>query len=244
MVVLEVNIDSKGVIVMRKLLALVCFFMILIISGCSQNKKQDAEINTKDTETSTKENKIEISEEYVLSGEGHVCNYFNTLNQLVEETDYYAIYSDSSYTGYQYEIYDEDKMPFWYGYVGWRSANFEQDGDILKMRISSGGNIGIEVFFNVKERKVSRYFEMALDNSDELVAYFGGPAPSGGVYIIIQNMFDPNDFYLEFVRNVSDSSLINSYTLDAQFIENNTKFKLTYQTAKDYKEVTEIFDLR
>lgn len=244
MVVLDVNIDSKGVSIMKKTVALLCCFAMLIASGCSNDKEQGKENDNKSSEITTQKTEVKLSDKYIISDNGEVYNYFDTLNQLVEETDYYSLYSDLTNTGYKYEIYGEDKIPFWYGYTEWRSPEFELDGDILKMRIRKGANIGIEVFFNVKERKVSRYFEMALDNSDELVAYFGGPAPSGGVYIIIQNMFDPNDFYLEFVRNVSDSSLINSYTLDAQFIENNTKFKLTYQTAKDYKEVTEIFDLR
>lgn len=250
LVVLEVNIDSKGVIVMKKILVFLCCFGLIIASGCSNDKDQCQENDSNTSETTIQNNEIEstdkytISDKYRISENGEVWNYFGTLNQLVEETDCYSLFSDLTNTGYKYEIYGEDKIPFWYGYTEWRCPIFELDGDILKMRIRRGANIGFETFFNVKEKKMSRYFEMVLDNSGELVAYFGGTAPSGGIYIIIQNMFDPDDFYLEFVRNVSDSSLINSYALDAEFIENDTKFKLTYQTAKDYKEVTEIFDLR
>lgn len=233
---------------MKKLCFLLCV-IIIIFCGCSkskesvENESMASEINDESAISDVNSNEpTNVSADYRFSENGELWNFFETLNQLVKQGEYYKEYSNNDYTGYRYEIYDYNGAFLDYGYYGWRGAQFEQNGDILKMRLLYGGNIGNEKYYDIKNGKVSRVFECVLDNSDSLIAYFDvSLTGSQQKKIVIEDMFDATEFHQEFPRDISTTSILNHYVLDAEFIDNNTKFKITYQTSDD-KEITEILE--
>ena len=110
------------------------------------------------------------------------------------------------------------------------------------MRLLYGGNIGNEKYYDIKNGRVSKIFECVLANDGDLIAYFSTSSDdSQQSVIVIENIFDPTKLHYEFPRSISETSILQHHTLKAEFIENNTKFKITYQK-EDGKEVTEIIE--
>ena len=230
---------------MKKVLFLLCIILITI-SGCS-NQKRSANNSSyfSDSSIINKNDNAKISSEYNFSNNGEVFNFLDTLNQPVKKEKNYTIYSNKDCTSYFYKIFNNDGICLDYGYYGWRSANFEQNGNILKIRFLYGGNIGNEKYYDIKNGKVSKIFERVLADSKDLIAYFSVSSDNPQqTVIVIENIFDSTKLHYEFPRYISDTSLLQHYVLDAEFIENNKKFKITYQRAGDYKEVTEILTLQ
>lgn len=209
----------------------------------SQNVETNFSTYTIDDTINNKQTKL--ADEYNVSENGEIWNFLDTLNHIVYDEKYYKVYSNTDYTSYYYQIFDDKSTMLDYGYYGWRGAKFEQNGDILCLRLLYGGNIGNEKYYDIKNSKVSKIFECVLDQENSMIAYFSvSQDDQKQPVIIIEDIFDPCTYHYEFPINISDTSLLQHYTLDAEFIDNNSKFQITYLTAGDYKEVTETIELK
>ena len=90
-------------------------------------------------------------------------------------------------------------------------------------------------YYDVDGSRISRFFHRPVAESDRLVAYF--IEENGQYKLIVQDIFDATVFYQEIVRNFSDAVVKLNYTGD--FIENNTKLRITYPVNNHAESVTE-----
>ena len=242
---------------MKRVLMLL-FVITLILVGCAEgkpvndnsneSKREDvSEISKTDNVSYVNESNDEeqqlICSDYRFSENGEVYNFLDTLNILCEEGENYKIYSNRDATSHYYVVYDNDEYSIDHGYFNFKRPVFERHGDILVLEQSHGMSIVTKKFYDIENARVSRWYEMVFAYSGELIAYYSGPHDNleHGA-IVIANMFDRTEYYHEFPRDVSVSSLMMAYSLGAEFIENDTKFKITYTNIND-EEVTEIIEL-
>jgi len=71
--------------------------------------------------------------------------------------------------------------------------------------------------------------------SDRLVAYF--TQEDDQFKLIVRDIFDATTFYQEIIRDFSDFVIKQNYT--GEFIENNTKLRVTYPVNNGKDPVTE-----
>lgn len=231
---------------MKKIIfVLICIVFSLSACGSVENNSSCFTESTHKEDIQQNSAPMNVSSEYIFSNNGEVFNFFSTLDKLIEKQEFYEVYSNVDYTGYYYIIHDKKGSIVDYGYYDYHGIKFEQNGDILKLRFNLGGNIGNEKYYNVSNGKVSRTYECVLDSSGELVAYFSNSFEDPKqTSIVIENMFDSTVYCKEFLRDISVNSIIQSSVIEAEFIENNSKFIITYKTASNEEKVTEILTLK
>lgn len=164
------------------------------------------------------------------------------LNVTYKEDDNYIIYTnEETATIFKYIVKDDDGQIIDSGYHDHR-GNFDifEKDNLLVMNYGTGGNSWYERYYDTTNGRVSRFFERPAASSDELVAYFITDKDNE-ITLVVQNIFNPDDYYKEIRKNFSDYVIKNQVT--AEFSKDNAKLKLTYWTNPDNQEVTETIDL-
>jgi len=166
----------------------------------------------------------------------------NDINVTYKQGDNYIIYTNEEpATIFEYIIKDDDGHIMDSGYHNYRGSFdiFEKD-NLLVMNYGMGGNSWYERYYDTTSGRISRFFERPVASSDELVAYFITDKDNE-ITLIVQNIFNPNEYHKEIRKNFSDYAIKNQAT--AEFTEDNAKLKLTYWTKPDNQKVTETIDL-
>lgn len=235
---------------MYKKICMILLVMLLLCS-CSADTSQTTPENTnspstENTSSQSTENasspSTSIEIESVLSQQEtpHYC--LQDLDVILKQDKNFKIYTNEEHTTFSYYIRDDSGYLMDSGYHDYRgSFDIYQKGDFLTLDYGFGGNSWHERYYDVSNGRVSRFFERPVESSNELVAYFTFRDSDNAIVLVIQNVFDRNTYYKEIERDFSD--FVFKIAAEGEFLENDTKLKLTYWRKPDDQEVTEIIDL-
>lgn len=111
--------------------------------------------------------------------------------------------------------------------------------DVLTLTLGRG-DCWITRFINVKEGTVSEGFDNIVTYNAEKVVY---PTYEDGVMkIIVQDIFDKEQYYLEIVREYAPVAVGRYMIVDAEFLDDDALY-LEYYRGEEWEEVCEIIDL-
>lgn len=153
-------------------------------------------------------------------------------------------------TGENFTIYtDQDEIPNYYYIVkdkngvvldrgchnGRGSFDLSYQNGLLVLDYGFGGSSFDKRYYDIGGSRVSPFFPSPVAESNSLVAYFVWEDDQ--IKLIVQDIFDGAVFYKEISRDFSDFVLKQNYT--GEFIENNTKLRLTYPVNNRTEPITE-----
>ena len=172
------------------------------------------------------------------TGGGSETEIFKT---VYKQDKNYEILSDDDLTAFHYFVKDHNGYMIDEGYHDARgSFDIDQKGTFVILDYGYGGNARLQRYYDVSNGRVSRFFERPVASSGELVAYFSVNGDDQ-IVLVVQNMFDPDKYYKEIIRDFSDFVLKDE--AKAAFSENNTKLSIAYWTGPDNEWVSEMIDL-
>ena len=218
-------------------ICIILFVFILLLAACS-NEVQEPTNEPISEEVSATDI---ISEKYNISYDGYVKNYFRTIDVLYEKGDNYELYTDEGMFGFKYTVISDGGDTLDSGYL--QSCDFHYNGDILVLNYNvTPGNLWYARYYDVSNCLVSRFFPRPVAQSGRMVAYFKYDSDNDRSFLIVQDVFDTSKFYVEIDRDFS-SVVIRDYA-EAEFLEINTKLKISYWIKPDDEYVTEIINLK
>lgn len=176
------------------------------------------------------------------SEHGTLDNCLDGIDIVYKQDKNYKILSNEEHTIFHYLIRDDSGYIVDEGYHNQRgSFDIHQNGELLTMNYGYGGNVFYERYYDIANGTISRFFENPIASSNELVAYFIVKDSNKGIVLIIQNKFDPKIYYKEIVREFSD--FVIKDIVEADFLENNTKIRISYWLKPNDEKVTEVIEL-
>lgn len=204
---------------MKKLFCLLLIIDIIALCGCSETK-----INEENTEA--------VSQTETVS----------YVSEIIEESDYYKITYNGDFT-YSYEIRDKSGNIL-------LSDNSEKeephinmmDENTVKLWIQRGTGLATRftTYYNIEKGTVSDEFLYVLTEFDKNTVYV--QYRENEHYVIIQNIFDKNEFYKEF--KISDASPIADAITNAKISEDDKILTVTYHTGEDCLETKMLIALK
>lgn len=217
----------------KKIMILFFAFVCIFITSCSGNNvSQD---DAKDAVISVTQN-IATDTTEIYENEYELLD----ADVLYKSNKNFKIYTNASETIFCYYIYDNNGGLIDIGYHDWRgSFDIWMDDTVLVLEYGFGGSSWYRRYYDTEQGMVSRYFYKPVATYQDLVAYFT-TSKEGIITLIIQNMFDTTDYYLEINRKFSD--LVIKDQCEAEFINEGTQLLITYWIADD-EAVSEIIDL-
>ena len=122
------------------------------------------------------------------------------------------------------------------GCHNWRgSFDLSYQNGLLVLDYGFGGSSFNKRYYDIDGRRVSKFYPSPVAESDSLVAYFIWE--ENQIKLIVQDIFNSTVFYKEISQDFSDFVLKQNYT--GEFIENNTKLRLTYPVNNRTELITE-----
>jgi len=204
---------------MKKLFCLLLIIVIIALCGCSETK-----INEENTEA--------VSQTETSS----------YINEIIDENDYYTVVYNGDFT-YSYEIRDKSGNIL-------LSDNSEKeephinmmDENTVKLWIQRGTGLATRftTYYNIEKGTVSDEFLYVLTEFDKNTVYV--QYRENEHYVIIQNIFDKNEFYKEF--KISDASPIADAITNAKISEDDKILTVTYHTGEDCLETKMLIALK
>ena len=229
-------------VVIFLLLAFVCFLTACSeknnVSGTDNNTSIPALLQNEMKEQAFMQtNKNVPAEKYNVDSNGNVWNYLSTLTILYKSGDNYEIYTDEGVTGFYYIVKDGHGELLDQGYHNWKgSFDLEYQNGLLVLDYGYGGNAWDERYYDISGGRVSRVFPSPEAVSDKLVAYFVSES-DGQIKLIVQDIFDSSVYYKEIVRDFSGD--VYKVHFSGEFLDNNTKLRITYPVKDKEETVTE-----
>ena len=166
----------------------------------------------------------------------------NSANIIYKSDKTYKIFTNEEMTEFEYFIYDNDGGIIDMGYHDSRgSFDIYEENGLLVLDYGVGGNTWHERYYDTAKGAVSRFFEKPVQNTDRLIAYFE-VRDNPDIVLVVRDIFDTAQFYKEINRDFS--SFVITDQAKCEFIDNNTRLKLTYWTNPNDEEITEIIDVR
>lgn len=162
-------------------------------------------------------------------------------DEIIDSGKYYCVYK-GSITRVYYNIYDKN------GNIA-LSEETERpleikmlNDNVVDIAIGVGTGITIHKYYNVEENIFSQEFSYVLSNLDEMVAYIAVPKekPMENRKIIVQNIFDRNLFYKEFLLDFSN---VDTPVIEANFSTDGEALQLTYLCGEEQTQVATILSL-
>jgi len=174
------------------------------------------------------------------SYENDMNNVSNQL-EIIDSGEYYRIYKENTNI-LSYDIYglngeiilsEKTERPL--------EINMLTDS-IVDIKIGMGTGIAVHTYYNVKEDVFSRNFTYVISSSDDLIAYIDvqKEQPFKNRKIVIQNIFNVNLFYKEFLLDFSN---IDTPVIDASFSEDNNSLRLIYLSGEEQKQISTVLNL-
>ena len=112
--------------------------------------------------------------------------------------------------------------------------------DMITLSVSGGLSCLVTRFINVKNGNVLEKFVNVMAYNSDKVVY---PAyKDGDMKIIVQDIFDPNKYYYEIIRDYAPDAIGTSMIISAEFLS-DTSLYLEYYKGEEWEEVKEIIDL-
>lgn len=112
--------------------------------------------------------------------------------------------------------------------------------DMIALRVSGGLSCLVTRFINVKNGNISEKFVNVMAYNSDKVVY---PAyKDGDMKIIVQDIFDPNKYYYEIIRDYAPDAIGTSMVISTEFLS-DTSLYLEYYKGEEWEEMKEIIDL-
>ena len=154
----------------------------------------------------------------------------------------FKVYANSDLTAVEYLIFDDEGRILDKGYHNLcGSFDIYKDNKLLVLKYGQVGNSWYSRYYDIATKRVSSFFDSPVANTDELVAYFLFNKKDNKIVLVIQNIFNSQIFYKEIIRDFSDFVIKNR--THAEFIDNNTKLKISYWIKPDNHQVEETIDI-
>ena len=215
----------------------ICMLLLGVIFLCSCSTSTSQTTSQDDTSQLTS-----IDTTQTLSQQEYSKYYLSDIDVLYKQDKNYKILSNEDVTIFYYIVTDDEGYIIDTGYHDYRgSFDIYQKGKFLTLDYGYGGNSWHERYYDVSNGRVSRFFERPIQVSNELVAYFTFRDSDNAIVLVVQNMFDRSTYYQEITRDFSD--FVFKDEAEAEFLENDTKLKISYWTKPNDQKVTEIIDL-
>lgn len=163
-------------------------------------------------------------------------------SKIINESDYFTVIYNGDFT-YSYEIRDKSGNIL-------LSDNSEKeepritmlDKNTVKLMIQRGTGLATQftTYCNIEKGTVSDEFLYVLTEFDENTVYV--QYRENEHYVIIQNIFDKNEFYKE--SKISDASPIADAITNAEISEDSKILTVTYHTGEDCLETKMLIALK
>lgn len=116
----------------------------------------------------------------------------------------------------------------------------EVEEGVFRLTVYAGTGIGTQwgYYYNAKIGVFSRAFQSIFDQCDGLVAY------ADGEKVIVQSIFDTDDYYKEIDNFSNDFSGTAEPFVEVKFINSCDAISITYYSGADYQKINEVFPLR
>lgn len=161
-------------------------------------------------------------------------------SSIFKTGDNFTICTDKEKIHYYYTVEDKNGAVMDRGYHDGRGGfDLGYQNGFLLLYYGHGGNSFEKRYYDVSGRRVSQFFPSPVAESDSLVAYF--VREDSEIKLIVQNIFDVTILYKEITRDFSDFVFKQNYT--GEFIENNSKLRLTYPVNNSTEPITEELSL-
>lgn len=225
---------------------------IIFLTSCSN--KIDSSSDTKYSKEESDRyinkhiNDSEVLKKYNINGDGTVINFFDTMDTVYKKDVNYIVNTDGF--SFCYKVNDNDGNLLDIGYHDYQGGlNFYYQEDLLVLEYGYGGNLRpSKRYYDVKNGRVSRFFDNPIAEYSTKVAYFTYSESKNENILIVRDMFDMTNYYTEIKRNFANGTELY-YNTQAAFLENGKKLEITYpvksknaQTTAEYKK--EIFELK
>lgn len=165
--------------------------------------------------------------------------YSSNLSDVITKGKQFKITGDNTNRKYHYYIYDKnykvvdegdiERMPPTITYVS---------GNIMKICFHGGTHADYCKYYNAKSNTFSQEYWYPVIEKNSIIVYFDNDKNSKK--LIIRDIFNKDKYYKEYYVDYSGAY---AQVSDAEFINGDTKLKITYLKGEDFKEVTEVFNL-
>jgi len=155
----------------------------------------------------------------------------------IKTDENYTVYTDKNeIKNYYYIVKDKNGEVLDRGYHDSHgSFDIEYQNGLLALDYGYGGNSFDKRYYDIEGGRISQYLSRPVAESDRLVAYF--TQEDDQFKLIVRDIFDATVFYQEIIRDFSNFVVKQNYT--GEFIENNTKLRVTYPVNNRKEPVTE-----
>lgn len=203
---------------MKRLFCLLLIVFFITLCGCSEAKTE---------EETTEPASITETSSYA--------------SEIIEESDYYEITYNGDFT-YSYEIRDKSGNIILSDNSEKRTPHINMlNENIVKLMIQRGTGLATRftTYCNIENGTVSDIFLYVLNEFDENAIFV--QFRDNEHYVIIQSIFDRNEFYKEFI--ISDAAPIADAITNAELSEDGKNLTVSYLTGEDYIETETVFDI-
>lgn len=203
---------------MKKLFCLFLIVVIITLCGCSEVKTDE-------------ENTEPVSQTETVSYE----------SEIIDESDYYKVIYNGNFT-YSYEIFDKSGNVILSDDSEKRTPHIDMlDENTVKLMIQRGTGIATRftTYCNIENGTISAEFCSVLNEYNENTVYV--QYRDSEHYVVIQNIFDKNEFYKEF--KISDASHCADPFTKAEISEDGKTLTVTYLTGENYEETKSVISL-
>lgn len=208
----------------QKIFICILLPFLFILSACSTSSNL---LDTSSTHSLTEGNCPYISADDIKNAE------------TIEETEYYKIiYYDFMY---YYYIFDESHNVVKSDGPLNREPHISMvNNHLIKFTLQSGTGIGTQwgFYYDTKADVFSRIFQSIYDQWDSKVAYVEAKK------VIVRDIFDKTEYYQEISSFKNTFSEVAEPITNIKFVNDGTSIEVSYLTGLDYKEVTEIRQVR
>lgn len=194
-----------------------------------------------DQQISQQLDKSVLAEKYNVDGDGNVLNLLSTINIPYKAGENYEIYTDETQMYFCYKVKDDSGDLLDEGYTNFRGLDIYQKNGLLVLYRSGSSVSYSERYYDVSAGRVSQFFSRPVAMSDKLVAFFTSDR-SGQIKLIVQDIFDRSVYYTEIQRDFSDF-VFKDNKYKGEFIDNNTKLRITYPVGYNGETITEDISL-
>lgn len=153
---------------------------------------------------------------------------------LIEEDTYYKILGNSDNNSFIYFVFDSNGKTVENGEVKARvpSISYVSD-DIIEIRFHGGTFAELCKYYDINNDEMSENFWNPFLIEDGKIVY------QSDEKLVVQDIFDENVFYKEFVVDM----ILTGAPESIEFIDGGKKLEIQYMKQSNYEEVTEVFDL-
>lgn len=212
----------------KKIVLIILIANFCLLTSCSNNNNAIDQSKIEKPEVFSKqEDDFNLSEKYTVNQNGIIMNYLETIDTIYKSDDNYTIYTDGF--SFRYIVKDNSDNVLDIGYHDYRgSFDLYSLGKLLVLDYGSGGNSGTSKrFYDLEKGQVSRFYSNPIAVSDTKVAFFAYNEKDNKEVLIIQGIFNTEDYYKEIERNFPNGTAV-FYDTKATFLENGKKLEITY----------------